>query len=102
MTKEKRLTAKSGFDQAAFNRMMDAQMKTGAHVIDRVADLIIDLFPPKKEISKLEEPTLSPTPQEAEIKTSPPLVVEPIKEKPIIPFSQQWAKERSEFLKRLG
>ena len=48
------------------------------------------------------EPKPCPTPQEAENKIAPPSpVVEP-KEKPIIPFSQQWAKERREFSKRLG
>jgi len=48
------------------------------------------------------EPKPCPTPQEAENKIAPPPpVVEP-KEKPIIPFSQQWKKQRSEFLKRLN
>jgi hypothetical protein len=48
------------------------------------------------------EPKPCPTPQEAENKIAPPPpVVEP-KEKPIISFSKQWKKERSEILKRLN
>jgi len=48
------------------------------------------------------EPKPCPTPQEAENKIAPPPPVVEVKEKPIIPFSQQWAKERREFLKRLN
>ena len=56
---------------------------------------------PQEQNQETHIEPMSPTPQETEIKVSPPPVVE-VKEKSIIPFKDLWKKERCEISKRLG
>lgn len=71
-------------------------------IIFNVGKKVYDNVTKSQEPQATPEPKPCPTPQEAENKIAPPPPVVEVKEKPIIPFSQQWAKERREFLKRLN